>query len=93
MTDIEEAKIVKKLGAGVVGKVAANKKPLYVDNISNDARFQNHKTLKSYKTNSFICTPLLTTHWHFILQLYNFSEKAWQNLGNYALKSINIVVN
>lgn len=55
----EQEKMIKRLGEGVVGKVAALKKPLFVEDISRDRRFQNHKSRKSYKTPSFLCAPLM----------------------------------
>lgn len=55
----EQKRMVKRLGQGVVGKVAEIKKPLFVDDISKDDRFQNYKSRSSYRTPSFICAPLL----------------------------------
>jgi len=55
----EEENIVKRLGEGVVGRVAASKKPIYVKNIATDDRFQNYKARGSYRSPSFICAPLL----------------------------------
>ncbi len=59
MAVTEEEKMVKKLGEGVVGRVAASKKPIFVTDISRDERFLNYKSRGSYKTPSFICAPLL----------------------------------
>jgi len=55
----EQERMVKRLGQGVVGQVAATKKPIFVTDISQDQRFKNYKARSSYKTPSFICVPLL----------------------------------
>ncbi len=55
----EQEKLVKKLGEGVVGKVAEIKKPLFVDDITRDTRFPEHQPRKGYSTPSFLCAPLL----------------------------------
>ncbi|MFA5260183.1 MAG: ATP-binding protein [Candidatus Omnitrophota bacterium] len=55
----EQERMVKRLGEGVVGQVAATKKPIFVTDISQDQRFKNYKARSSYKTPSFICAPLL----------------------------------
>jgi signal transduction histidine kinase len=55
----EEQDMVKRLGEGVVGRVAESKKPIFVQNIAKDNRFENFKARKSYRTPSFICAPLL----------------------------------
>ena len=47
------------MGAGIVGKVAELKRPIIVEDISNDDRFKDYKARKSYKTPSFICAPLI----------------------------------
>lgn len=59
MRHTEEAEMVKRLGEGIVGQVAKRKLPLVVDDIENDARFHDFRARKSYRTPSFICTPLL----------------------------------
>ncbi len=59
MRHTEEAEMVKRLGEGIVGQVAKRKLPLVVDDIENDARFHDFMARKSYRTPSFICTPLL----------------------------------
>ncbi len=59
MRHTEEAEMVKRLGEGIVGQVAKRKLPLVVDDIENDARFHDFQARKSYRTPSFICTPLL----------------------------------
>lgn len=55
----EQEILVKRLGEGVVGRVAADKKPIFVHDISQDDRFRNYKARTSYQTPSFICAPLL----------------------------------
>jgi signal transduction histidine kinase len=55
----EQKKMVKRLGEGVMGRVAEAKQPLFVDDIEQDVRFHNYKSRQSYKTPSFICAPLL----------------------------------
>ncbi|HBG60852.1 MAG: hypothetical protein A2Y03_07550 [Omnitrophica WOR_2 bacterium GWF2_38_59] len=49
----------KALGSGIVGKVAELKRPIIVGNISKDKRFKDFKARKSYKTPSFLCSPLI----------------------------------
>ena len=55
----EQENMVKRLGEGVVGKVAEIKKPIVVEDISNDERFPGHRSRQSYQTPSFICAPLM----------------------------------
>jgi len=55
----DKKRMVKRLGQGVVGKVAQEKKPIVVSDIAQDERFRNYKARGSYKTPSFICAPLL----------------------------------
>ena len=55
----EEESLVKRIGEGVVGRVAISKKPIFVNDISQDDRFLNYKARSSYRTPSFICAPLL----------------------------------
>lgn len=59
MEGAEKRNMVKRLGEGVVGRVAATKKPIYVKDIATDDRFQNYKARGSYQSPSFICAPLL----------------------------------
>ncbi len=49
----------KRIGEGIVGLVAKSKKPIFVENISKDNRFQNFKARKGYSTPSFLCAPLM----------------------------------
>ncbi len=55
----EQELMVKRIGEGIVGRVAEIKKPLVVEDIARDPRFKNFKSRKSYHTPSFICAPLL----------------------------------
>lgn len=55
----EKDRLVKKMGEGVVGRVAEMKKPVYVEDIASDDRFQDFQPRSSYQTSSFICAPLL----------------------------------
>ncbi len=55
----EQKQLVKRLGEGVVGQVAQQKKPLVVEDISQDSRFKDYKARGSYRSPSFICVPLL----------------------------------
>lgn len=59
MAVTEEEQLVKRLGEGVVGQVAATKEPIVVYDIAQDKRFKNYKARSSYQTPSFICAPLL----------------------------------
>lgn len=69
----EEQQMVKKLGEGVVGRVAIDKKPIFVDDITQDDRFKNYKARVSYKTPSFICAPLLLKD--KLIGVINISDK------------------
>ena len=51
--------VVKRLGDGIVGRVAQEKRPIIVEDIRKDERFANFKARKGYKTSSFICAPLM----------------------------------
>ncbi len=55
----EEDTLVKKLGEGIVGKVAEMKQPIFVSDIANDKRFPDYQSRKNYRTPSFICSPLM----------------------------------
>lgn len=59
MQTAEQKNLVKRLGEGIVGKVAELKKPIVVEDIREDQRFQNLKSQNNYRTHSFICAPLL----------------------------------
>jgi signal transduction histidine kinase len=55
----EQARIVRRMGEGIIGHVAKRKLPIFVDDIENDARFHDFKARKSYRTPSFACAPLM----------------------------------
>ena len=59
MKNEETKRMVKRLGEGIVGQVAQLKKPIVVEDIAQDDRFNNFNSRKSYYTPSFICAPLL----------------------------------
>lgn len=49
----------QKIGEGIAGMVAQEKKPLLVRDVNRDRRFKNnHNRLNHYKTNSFLSIPL-----------------------------------
>ena len=52
--------VKKRLGEGVIGKVAMDKIPVLVKDIRNDARFKVSSMYRDYKTNSFLCVPIAT---------------------------------
>lgn len=49
----------KRIGEGIIGLVAKSKKPIFVENISEDKRFKNFKARQGYTTPSFVCAPLM----------------------------------
>lgn len=55
----EKQKMIKRMGGGIVGKVAQEKSPIVVEDIAKDGRFANFKARKGYRTPSFICAPLM----------------------------------
>ncbi len=59
MAQAETKSMVKRMGEGIVGRVAESKQPVFVDDIAKDDRFLNFKPRKSYVTSSFICAPLM----------------------------------
>ena len=52
--------VKKKVGEGIIGEVAKNRKPLLVKDVRHDARFSIAAMYKNYKTNSFLCVPIAT---------------------------------
>lgn len=50
--------VKKKVGEGVVGKVARDRIPLLVKDIRKDARFCFSNQNNHYRTNSFLCVPI-----------------------------------
>src|SRR5689334_4240706 len=57
MNVVEQKRMVKQLGEGIVGRVAQLKKPVMVEDINKDKRFKNFKSRHSYQSPSFICAP------------------------------------
>lgn len=55
----EQKQMVKRMGQGIVGQVARDKKPIIVEDIANDERFENFKARSRYTSSSFICAPLM----------------------------------
>ncbi len=55
----EQEQMVKRMGEGIVGRVAEIKQPLIVEDITQDSRFQGIKSPGTYHTPSFICVPLM----------------------------------
>lgn len=59
MAYAEQQSMIKRIGEGIVGRVAELKKPIFVDDIAQDTRFKDYKPRKSYRTPSFLCAPLI----------------------------------
>ena len=55
----EQKRMVKRLGEGIVGRVAELQKPMMVEDIAKDSRFKNYKPRQGYSSPSFICAPLM----------------------------------
>ncbi|MCA9401313.1 MAG: GAF domain-containing sensor histidine kinase [Candidatus Omnitrophica bacterium] len=73
MKNQETTNMVKRLGEGIVGRVAETKQPVFVDDISTDTRFGSLKPRGSYQTPSFICAPLLIKDQ--LIGVINISDK------------------
>lgn len=56
----EISEIKRKMGEGVIGRVAKDRKPLLVKDIRHDERFKISNMYNNYKTNSFLCVPIAT---------------------------------
>lgn len=69
----DKKRLVKYLGQGIVGQVAELKESLLVENINNEERFKNYKSRGSYKSESFICSPLLIKD--HLIGVINVSDK------------------
>jgi len=65
--------IVKSLGKGILGKVALLQEPLLVDQISTEKKFKDYKPRKSYRSESFICSPLMIKG--HLIGVINVSDK------------------
>jgi PAS domain S-box-containing protein len=66
--------IKKRLGEGIAGLVAKQKKPILVKNIKTDPRFKADADGKSYRTNSFLCVPIVARD--KLVGVINVTEKA-----------------
>lgn len=73
MNTTQQKKLVKRMGEGIVGTVAEQKKPVIVDDIGKDDRFQNFKSGHYYKSPSFICSPLMIKD--KLIGVINIAEK------------------
>jgi putative nucleotidyltransferase with HDIG domain len=62
-----------KLGEGIAGWVAQNRKPVLLKDISKDVRFANHHGRMDYKTRSVLSVPIL--HNHLLLGVLNVNNK------------------
>lgn len=51
--------IPRAVGEGIVGYVAHNKEPINVTNIHDDPRFKTSSFKQQYKSNSFMCGPII----------------------------------
>ncbi len=70
----EVNQMMKRIGEGVVGRVAELKTPIVVENIEADERFANYRARTSYETPSFICAPLLLKD--YLVGVINITDKA-----------------
>ena len=67
--------IKQKIGEGISGMVAQEKKPLLVKNIHKDLRFKNRlNRLNHYKTNSFLSMPLFVRD--TLIGVINITDKS-----------------
>jgi len=66
--------IKKRLGEGIAGLVAKQKKPILVKDIKTDPRFKTDSDGKSYRTNSFLCVPIVARD--KLIGVINVTEKA-----------------
>lgn len=88
----EQKKLVKKMGEGIVGKVAEEKKPIIVNDIRNDNRFKNLEFINTYKTHSFICSPLMIKD--KLIGVINIAEKEnSENFKNEDLEMLDFISN
>lgn len=69
----QQKKLVKQMGEGIVGMVAAQKKPIIVDDIRKDGRFQELRSDHYYRSPSFICSPLMIKD--KLIGVINIAEK------------------
>jgi len=57
--DLKQGQIKHKLGDGVVGKVAKEKRSLLVKDVRQDRALTISNIYHDYRTNSFLCVPIL----------------------------------
>ncbi|PIQ89449.1 MAG: hypothetical protein COV72_02790 [Candidatus Omnitrophica bacterium CG11_big_fil_rev_8_21_14_0_20_42_13] len=70
---------VQKIGEGISGTVALEKKPILVKNIRTDSRFKNtYNILNHYKTNSFLSVPLFIKD--TLIGVINITDKTSKNV-------------
>jgi len=86
----EKNQIVKKMGEGVVGRVAQMKTPIVVEDIAVDERFQDFQPRSSYATSSFICAPLLVKD--KLMGVINIADKrSGHAFGNHELQLLDFL--
>jgi two-component system sensor histidine kinase AtoS len=66
--------IKKRLGEGIAGLVAKQKKPILVKDIKTDPRFKSNSDKATYRTNSFLCVPMVARD--KLVGVINITEKA-----------------
>jgi len=60
VTNVLKKKVTLDIGQGIAGWVAANQKPLFVDDVKNDSRFYREvDRLTGFQTKSLIAVPLI----------------------------------
>ncbi len=62
-----------KVGEGIAGWVAQNRKPVLLKDVSKDIRFANHHGRLDYKTRSVLSVPIM--HDHALLGVLNVNNK------------------
>lgn len=92
MNTSEQKNLVKRMGEGIVGQVAELKKPLIVEDIRNDGRFQNYKPSHVYSSPSFICSPLMIKD--KLIGVINIADKeSGQPFNNQDLELLDFISN
>ncbi|MFC1809021.1 ATP-binding protein [Candidatus Omnitrophota bacterium] len=66
--------IKRRLGEGIAGLVAKQKKPILVKDIKTDPRFGKDHEKGTYKTNSFLCVPMVARD--KLMGVINITEKS-----------------
>ncbi|MFC1510364.1 ATP-binding protein [Candidatus Omnitrophota bacterium] len=80
MQSAESKSMVKRMGEGIVGRVAVLKTPIVVNDILDEQRFGNIKPRGSYKTRSFICSPLMIKD--HLIGIINITDKGTEDSFN-----------